>query len=57
MEHSALRITPSTPLLLRRAQPRPVVREVTANMTVVTTQGSKPEMHDQRDDPTAPRKD
>lgn len=57
MGQAALRIDHNSPLLLRRAQPRPVVREVTANMTVVTTQGNKPEMHDQQNDPTAPRRD
>ena len=45
------------PLLLRRATPRPKSSVVTMNMTVVTTQGNQPEMHDQQDDATAPRND
>ncbi|MEX0931862.1 MAG: hypothetical protein WDZ88_03885 [Candidatus Paceibacterota bacterium] len=45
------------PLLLRRMRARPSVPNIVANMTVVTTQGNSPEMHDQVDDPTAPRRD
>jgi hypothetical protein len=54
---SKLTLKPDSPLLLRRARPRPVVPETTANMTIVTTQGFQPEMKDQTDDPTAPRND
>jgi hypothetical protein len=57
MAKTALALKDDAPLLLRRARPRPVVTDVRANMTVVTTQGNQPEMHDQQDDPTAPRND
>jgi hypothetical protein len=46
-----------TPLLKTRQQPRPLAPEHVANMTVVTTPSSTPEMHDQNNDPTAPRND
>lgn len=52
----SVRLDDNAPLLLRRAQKRPVV-PITANMTVVTTQGQSPEMRDQMKDQTAPRKD
>ena len=45
------------PLLLRRVQKPDFVPDTTANMTIVTTQGAKPEMHDQITDATAPRRD
>lgn len=54
-------IDTSSPFLLRRLEPMEtpteVGGEVVANMTVVTTPTNNPEMHDQKDDPTAPRND
>jgi len=47
----------NTPLLLRRMRPRPIVPDVFANMTIVTTQNHVPEMGDQTEDATAPRND
>jgi hypothetical protein len=54
-----LEIKKHTPLLLRRTEKMPVLGDgtVTANMTVVTTSGNKPEMGDQMQDATAPRSD
>lgn len=48
-----------TPLLLRRAEKIQDAKDlpISANMTVVTTQGMQPEMRDQTSDPTAPRND
>ena len=45
----------STPLLLRRAEKRPQIDEQglglsASHMTVVTTPGNIPEMHDQQED-------
>lgn len=46
-----------TPLLKTRQRSRSKAPEHVANMTVVTTPGNTNEMHDQQDDPTAPRND
>ena len=46
-----------TPLLKTRQRSRSMAPEHVANMTVVTTPGNAPEMHDQNNDPTAPRND
>jgi len=50
---------PELPLLLRRLQEKPVVSDPTASghMTIVTTQGFKPEMTDQKEDATRYDKD
>lgn len=45
------------PLLLSRVRTIPFETGIVANMTVVTTQGGSPEMHDQTNDSTAPRND
>jgi len=46
-----IEITESTPLMLRRIEEKPAVSHPTAShMTVVTTQGMEPEMHDQEED-------
>jgi hypothetical protein len=52
-------ISEHTPLLLRRTERIPDRNSlgVKANMTVVTTPGNNPEMHDQQQDATAPRND
>lgn len=44
----------STPLLLRRLRRKPQIAHPAASghMTVVTTQGYKPEMNDQQEDAT-----
>jgi len=64
MESSVLvKETENTPLLLRRARAKPDIgvplvdrkgHPITpmAHMTVVTTPGNKPEMHDQEEDAT-----
>lgn len=54
-----LKIEDHTPLLLRRTEKMPSNgnEPTTANMTVVTTPGNRPEMHDQQTDTTAPRND
>lgn len=47
----ALEITEETPVLLRRMEEKPEVQHPTAShMTVVTTGGMQPEMHDQNED-------
>ena len=44
-------VTERTPLMLRRIEEKPEVSHPTAShMTVVTTQGAEPEMHDQVED-------
>lgn len=51
-------VTKDTPLMLRRLTKKPSVSHPTAShMTVVTTQGMKPEMHDQKEDETRYDKD
>ena len=46
-----LEIDEKTPLMLRRIEKKPVVSHPTAShMTVVTTGGNEPEMHDQQED-------
>jgi hypothetical protein len=52
--NTALKVTPETPLLLRRIQQKPQVQHPMASghMTVVTTQGFKVEMNDQQEDAT-----
>jgi len=61
MKFEKFDVTESTPFLLRRLEemeePATKNGEIVANMTPVTTPGNDPEMHDQKDDPTAPRKD
>lgn len=59
MSDLGIEINDHTPLRLRRAEKIPEQKnlEITANMTVVTTQGNSPEMRDQTPDATAPRKD
>jgi hypothetical protein len=54
-----LKINEHTPLLLRRTERMPLAEDnsTSANMTVVTTPGNNPEMHDQQTDTTAPRND
>lgn len=44
-------INERTPLMLRRIEEKPAVTHPTTNnMTVVTTPGMEPEMHDQKED-------
>lgn len=51
--NTVLKVTPETPLLLRRIQQKPKVQYPIVNhMTIVTTPGYKPEMNDQQDDAT-----
>ena len=48
-----LEVTECTPLMLRRIERKPQTSHPTAShMTVVTTGGMAPEMHDQREDAT-----
>ena len=51
---TAVKVTGHTPLLLRRIRQRPRLVHTTASghMTVVTTGGGRPEMHDQEEDAT-----
>ena len=50
-------LSEDAPILLRRLTIVPKTPETVANMTVVTTGGTRPEMHDQQSDATAPRRD
>lgn len=53
-----LETTACTPLMLRRIREIPEATHPTASsMTVVTTQGARPEMHDQQEDATRYDKD
>lgn len=46
-----LPVTPDSPLLMRRIQEKPQASHPTAShMTVCTTSGNQPEMHDQSED-------
>lgn len=47
----ALSVTSKSPLLLRRAREKPMeTHPLTSHMTVCTTAGNQPEMHDQTED-------
>ena len=56
---TALEEKPETPLLLRRIQQKPQIQSPIASghMTIVTTQGFKPEMVDGEEDATRYDKD
>lgn len=57
-QSSALKVTDTAPILLRRATRKPQLPAGGRNnMTVCTTPGNRPEMHDQMPDDTAPRHD